>query len=189
MLPLIAVVLLLITSTLAAPPLLDFTVHLGEGGRSEQLILFEGDTPANVSNVIACHWFLLFIDKRSFNRSTGHSGILFESWDCSVSMRAHNQAATAVNDTREIGRWEGKDDQLNTEWLSPHRLFTCLRVLLFIFSATGGFYRTYSRCSKYAIYKLQSEWYLAPYEHRNVSAAYTRHSSNKGELSRSKMHT
>jgi hypothetical protein len=52
MVPLIAAVLLLSTSALAASPLLDITVHLGDGGRSEQLILFEGDTPANVSNAM-----------------------------------------------------------------------------------------------------------------------------------------
>jgi hypothetical protein len=49
---LVAIVLLLCIPALAAPPLLDIAVHLGEGGRSEQLILFEGDTPANVSNAM-----------------------------------------------------------------------------------------------------------------------------------------
>jgi hypothetical protein len=44
---------LISTFSLAAPPLLDFTVHLGEGGRSEQLIFRDGDTPADVSEV-AC---------------------------------------------------------------------------------------------------------------------------------------
>jgi hypothetical protein len=49
-------------------------------------------------------------------------------------MRADNQAATAVNDTREIGPWKGKLDRLTAELLPEHWLIQLRCPLL---SATG----------------------------------------------------